>query len=486
MKKLLCWLLLGGLASPAPPGFSDVTAAAGLTVAQDTGEKGSNPHAVAIEDFDGDGRLDVLILNFTSAPHAHYYQNLGGLRFREATRGSGLEGFDGDGSGACVADFDRDGKLDVFLAALRGGSSRLYKGRGNGTFVPVPGLKMPAPARSCAWSDVNGDGWLDLYVTSPEGRNYLFLNDRNGSFRDNAEAAGVALSPKNESLGCAFGDVDGDGKDDLFVTNYHSQISALLKNVGGGRFRDITQQSGLARRCSAVGCTFGDVFGRRLLDLYVSTDSWLSGANYSEKELLGQGETVESNLLYKNDGKGHFSPAEFPSFKSLSHDVTLEDLDQDGRVEIYVGVDAVSGNQWATSKGGNPLYSGGREVNWGTKEVANCVCVPAADLDGDGDLDLLLINFYSNPKLLRNNTNGRNWLQIRAPIGSKVFLFSGSQLAGFRQIQSGFGYGRCSPLLAHFGLGAQPKASYRVEVVLPGGKRLTRDGIAPGRALVMP
>jgi hypothetical protein len=484
VKKLCCWLLLLGLVA-AEGRFSDVTTGAGLTVAKDTGEKGSNPHAVAIEDFDGDGRLDVILLNFTSAPHAHYYKNLGGLRFREATKGSGLEGFDGDGSGACVADFDRDGKLDVFLASLRGGASRLYKGGGNGTFTPVSGLKMAAPARSCAWSDVNGDGWLDLYVTSPEGRNHLFLN-RSGGWVENAQAAGVALSPKNESLGCAFGDVDGDGRDDLFVTNYHSQISAMLKNVGGGHFRDVTQEAGLGRPCSAVGCTFGDVFNRGVLDLYVSTDSWLSGANYSEKELLGQGETVESNLLYKNDGKGRFSVADWPVFKSLSHDITIEDLDQDGRNEIYVGVDAVSGNQWATSKGGNPLYSGGREVDWGSKEVANCVCVPAADLDADGDLDLLLVNFYSNPRLLRNNTNGRNWLQVRAPIGSKVSLWAGAKRVGFRQIQSGSGYGRCSPLVAHFGLGSQPAASYRVEVILPGGKRLNRDGIAPAQRLIMP
>ncbi|MBN9414911.1 MAG: CRTAC1 family protein [Candidatus Eremiobacteraeota bacterium] len=484
MKRLLFWLCLSGFLL-AEGRFSDVTATAGLSVAKDTGEKGSNPHAVAIEDFDGDGRPDVVILNFTSAPHAHYYENLGGLRFREASKGSGLEGFAGDGSGACVADFDRDGKLDVFLASLRGGASRLYKGHGDGTFTPVNGLKMAAPARSCAWSDVDGDGWLDLYVTSPEGRNYLFMN-RSGTFRENAEAAGVALNPKNESLGCAFGDVDGDGRDDLFVTNYHSQVSALLKNVGGGRFRDITQEAGLGRRCSAVGCAFGDLFNRGLLDLYVSTDSWLSGANYSEAELRAQGETVEGNALYRNDGKGHFQKAEFPDFKSLSHDVTLEDLDQDGRAEIYVGVDAVSGNQWATSKGGNPLYSHGREVDWGTKEVANCVCVPAADLDGDGDLDLLLVNFYSNPRLLRNNTNGRNWLQVRAPMGSKVTLWTAGKRMGFRQIQSGSGYGRCSPLVAHFGLGAHPAAGYRVEVTLPGGRRVTRDGVAPGQKLSMP
>src|SRR5262249_1507002 len=116
----------------------------------------------------------------------------------------------------------------------------------------------------------------------------------------------------------------------------------------------------------------------------------------------------------------------------------------------------------------------------------------AADFDNDGDLDLLLINFYSNVVLYRNETNDQNWLRVRAVgkrasrdgIGTKVWLYSEKEpgrLVGFRQIHSGSGYGRCSALETHFGLGKKPAESYRLEVLFPGGKRIVQTGIKPGR-----
>src|SRR5205085_11457916 len=123
-----------------------------------------------------------------------------------------------------------------------------------------------------------------------------------------------------------------------------------------------------------------------------------------------------------------------------------------GLVDVYVAVDAESGNQWATSKGGNPLWSrtdgnNWRDVakEWGVKHEANCVCVAAADFDNDGDLDLLLVNFYSQPVLYRNATDDRNWLRVKAVgtrssrdgIGARVSVFAAGEqtkLVGFRHI----------------------------------------------------
>jgi enediyne biosynthesis protein E4 len=483
------------------PRFVDVTAESGLQIV-----KGSMPHAVAVADFDGDGRPDILLAAFDK-PHVQLFRNLGNMRFQDVTKGSGLEAFQGAGSGIAVGDYDGDGHLDLYITSVRGGPSRLFRGKGNMTFEDVSaksGTLLDAAARSCAWSDVDGDGWLDLFVCCPEGGNRLFLNQRDGTFRDIAAEAGVALKGRH-SLGCAFADVDGDGLDDLFVTNYKSQPSALFKNLGGGKFRDVTAASGLDRKASAVGCVFADVFNRGRFDLLVTTDSWLSGANYTEPQLLEQKHTVEPNLLYANDGKGVFRPVDAPElrFKSLSHDAVMEDLDHDGLVEIYVGVDAESGNKWATSKGGNPLWTrkgDGRwqEVSkaWGVHHEANCVCTAAADFDGDGDLDLLLVNFYSNVVLLRNTTDDNRWLQVnvqgtkgnRHGIGSRLALYAvrdGQRtLLGTRQIQSASGYCHGGPLTAHFGLGAAPADRYELETVFPRSRKPVVTPIAKGGRVV--
>jgi hypothetical protein len=483
--------------------FDDVTATSGLFIAEKTGVGGTNPHAVAVEDFDGDGLFDIVIPTF-GAPHVRYFKNLGGLKFKDVTQGSGLEAFQGDGTGVAVADFDRDGKLDIYMTSLRKGASRLFKGKGDGTFIDVSekaGVLLKSPARSCAWSDVDGDGYVDLFVASPTGENFLFKNKGDGTFADITRDSGIELKGRH-CLGCTFGDVNRDGRDDLFVTCYQSQYSALFVNLGGGKFRETTTAANLGRKASSVGCIFADILNRGRLDLFVTTDSWLSGANYTEAQLLKMNHTVESNILYANDGKGQYGPFahDVPALKTLSHDAICEDLDHDGLVDIYVGVDAESGNKWATSKGGNALYTrperaawSERAKEWGIKHEANCVCVPAADFDNDGDLDLLLVNFYSNVVLYRNNTNDKNWLRVKAVgtksnpdgIGAKVSVFAGEKLIGFRQIQSGSGYCRCSPLEAHFGLGKAAE-SYRVEVVFAGsGTRVTRANVAPGQRLIL-
>ena len=513
--------------SEKPPAarFTDVTVTSGLklNVEHRPGqpEYGTQmPHGVAIEDFDGDGLPDILFVCF-GPPYVKLYRNLGNLRFADVTKDSGLESFQGWGTGMAVGDFDRDGILDIYITSVEfekgnrkatpvGKESRLYKGLGKGKFKDVSkeaGVLLNRPGRSCAWSDIDGDGWLDLFIACPYGANVLYRNNRDGTFTDIAETAGVAL-PDRANLGCTFGDIDGDGLDDLFVTSLYSQSSVLFKNLGRGKFRDITAEAGLDRKASAVACVFADVFNRGRLDLFVTTDSWLGGLNSTEEQLRKKGTTVEPNLLYRNEGDGKFPPvmAEILKHKSLSHDAVLEDFDHDGLVDIYVGVDAIpTGNKFATHKGGNPLWtrpdgSTWKEVGkaWGVNHEANCVCVAAADFDNDGDLDLLLVNFYTNAVLYRNNTNDKNWLRVKA-VGSKsnldgigaqvsVFASQGDKktLAGFRQIQSGSGYCRCSPLEAHFGLGKTPAAEYRVEVFFPATRtRVTRDNIKPGQRIVV-
>ena len=516
-------VLIRGSVQGAPL-FTDVTAACGIKVNVEKRpghpEYGTQtPHGVAVEDFDGDGLQDILLVCF-GEPHVQLFRNIGGLKFVDITKGSGLEIFKGWGTGAAVGDFNRDGNLDVYLTSVawerndrakskKDWESRLFEGRGGGKFVDVSakaGVLLDRPGRCCAWSDVDGDGWLDLFVACPNTPSVLFRNNGNGTFTDITKQAGVALD-KRMSLGCAFGDVDGDGRDDLFVANYSSQVSALFKNLGGGKFRDITVTAGLMRKAASVGCVFADAGNRGRLDLHVTTDSWLSGANYTEQQLLARGNTVEPNVLYENDGKGRFKPADAKTLlhKTLSHDAVLQDLDHDGFIDIYVGVDAIpTGNKFATHKGGNPAWTrrGGqwREVRkeWGVGFEANCVCVPAADFDNDGDLDLLLVNFYKNIVLYRNNTNNKNWLKVKPVgvksnpdgIGAQVRLFRAAgnkrTLVGMRHIQAGAGYGRSSPLEAHFGLGSKPAAEYEVEIIFPSTKtRVLKKGVKPAQRVII-
>jgi hypothetical protein len=190
---------------------------------------------------------------------------------------------------------------------------------------------------------------------------------------------------------------------------------------------------------------------------------------------------------------------------SVNCQAVLEDLDHDGLVDIYVGVDAESGNQWATGKGGNALWTRPDGHVWqevskarSVQHEANCVCVVAADFDNDGNLDLLLVNFYSNVVLYRNDTNDKNWLRVKAVgtksnrdgIGAQVSVFAEQGVkrrrVGFRHVQSGAGYCRCSPLEAHFGLGKSPAAGYTVEVYLPATrKRVVQKHVKPAHRIVV-
>lgn len=482
------------------PLFTDVSMQAGLRCS-------FRAHAVSVEDFDGDGNLDVALGGF-DAPYVQLWRGAGKLRFTNATDGSGLAVVRGSVSGFAVGDYDSDGRPDLFVGVFRQGNNRLFRNMGSLRFVDVTERvgDLGAGARSCSFADVDNDGRLDLFVCCPNGPNRLLRQNDDGTFADVAGQMGVAL-PQDASAGVCFGDVNGDGKADLFVANYLSQVDRLLLNSGGLKFRDVSQEAGIALRASSLGAALADLDNDGDLDAYVATCSWLSGVKRSEAALKARGMAVEPNQLYLNDGQGRFERFGNPvlDFKGLAHDVCIEDFDQDGDLDVYVAVDGRP-KQRAATRGGNPCYRNEgdgrtwREVSqeWGLHHVANCVCAAAADFDNDGDQDVLLVSFDREPTLLRNNVDRSDYLIVRAEgagsnrsgIGAQIRMYESAEgerprkLRGFREIQSGWGYCKSGPLSAHFGLDA--KRSYRLEILFPATeKKIVRENVRPGQSITV-
>jgi enediyne biosynthesis protein E4 len=293
--------------------FEDVSAAAGLT-------QGEWAVGGAWLDYDADGRLDLFVVNYVqwSADTARFcgdqakgirtychprffaglpnrlYRNLGDGRFEDVSLRSGVGGHVGKGMSAAVADYDRDGHVDVFVTNDTV-PNFLFRNRGDGTFeevallagVSVPASGRPVSSMGVDFQDYDNDGWPDLHVTALTGETFpLFRNDRAGGFTDVTAASGLApLTIKDGGWCTVFADVDNDGAKDLFTANSHAndrigefeatawkQASSLFMNDGRGRFRAARDEAGLATAVAAHrGCGVADLNADGRLDLVVLT-----------------------------------------------------------------------------------------------------------------------------------------------------------------------------------------------------------------------
>lgn len=249
---------------PATVAFDDVATAAGVANAGD-------PGAVAWLDVDNDGDEDLFV---AALGKDRFYRNDGGGVFSKM-RGSGLEKTATSSFGAAVADYDNDGWLDLFVANLDAGN-RLYRNENGERFRDVTkiakvGGGSATPSYSAAWADYDRDGFVDLYVANGTqqqvARNFLYRNQGDGTFREVAAGAGVDAG-STSSLGCAWADYDGDGWPDLFVANF-GQANRLFRNNGDGTFRERAQAAGVADTGNGAGAAWGDYDNDGRLDLYV-------------------------------------------------------------------------------------------------------------------------------------------------------------------------------------------------------------------------
>ncbi len=444
--------------------FTDVSARSGLAVA-------GYGMGAAAGDYDNDGWVDLYVTYLGSN---RMFRNNGDGTFSDRTAATRTDDPRWS-TGATFFDYDRDGWLDLAVvnyvtfsremkrACFAATSARdycnpsvyppasasLFRNNRDGTFAEVSaraGLaRAPARGLGVIALDVNGDGWTDLYVTNDGDPNQLWLNQRGtGAFKDDALLAGVALNRTGQpqgSMGVDAGDVDGDGDEDLFVTNLDNEGHTFYRNQGGGLFEDRTVEAGLFK----LGYTG---FGTRLLDY--DNDGWLDAvvANGAVRQLTAQRQAgdpyplKQQNQLFHNEGGRRFA------------DVT-----------------GGAGAAFATPRVGRGLAAG--------------------DLDNDGGIDLVVFNNSGPVRVLMNAAaRGRRWLGLRVvddkggdAVGAVVELQHGkSRLV--RRVRVDGSYCVASDPRVVLGL-AGDAADQTVQVRWPGGRTESFAGLAVDRYWVL-
>ena len=430
--------------------FADVTAAAG---ANDT----SWGMGCVAADYDNDGNADLYITNYGAN---RLYRNVGDGRFADATVSAGV-GDDRWSTGAAFGDYDLDGDLDLYVAnyvdfdpdirredrpfcqwksvdvfcgprSLRGAADRLYRNEGDGRFVDKTadaGVEDRHKYYGFAvlFSDYDQDGWPDLFVANDSTPNLLYHNLGDGRFEDVALAEGVAYNYAGKGqagMGAAWGDYDGDGFLDLFITHFASDYNTLYRNERGRFFVDVTLKAGLGDKSLPYvgwGTCFIDYDHDRDLDLFVA-----NGHVYPQVDRLQLSEETyaQPNQLFENRGDGTFR-----------------------------GVEGIKALQ--------------------ERRVSRGAC--RGDYDNDGDLDLLILNLDDLPTLMRNDSATGHWFAVRLVgrrsnrdgVGARIAVFS----AGKKQVReavAGSGFlGGHDPRL-HFGLAGSSKVD-SLEVRWPSG-----------------
>lgn len=445
--------------------FTDVSESSGLD------DRGYGM-GCAVGDVDNDGDLDVYVTNF--GPDA-FYRNNGDGTFSDVTLEVGLDD-DAWSTSAVFLDFDRDGYLDLYVARyldfdadrvctdeagrpdfcgpteFAGVADVLYRNEGGRVFRDVSieaGMDAVRDAGlGVVAADFNDDGWIDIYVANDADPNNLWINQRNGTFVDEAVLLGCAYNQHGLSeagMGVTAGDPDGDGDLDLFVTHLIDESNTYYESLGAAGYEDSTARTGLgvpSLTYTGFGTVFADLDNDGDEDLIV-----VNGATKRRPVALAArsgwfwNDYAEPNLVLANTGRGQF-------------------------------VDVSS------------------QVGTVTAELEVGRAVVAADIDADGDLDLLIVSTGAPARLYRNRLDGGGWwVEIRAidprlrraALGARIVVVTASRRYTRHLIPAG-GYQSSGHARIHLGLGPETRVE-RFEVRWPDGREEVFAGSDAGRLI---
>jgi hypothetical protein len=431
--------------------FTDVTTKAGV------GAEGLFGMGVAVGDYDNDGFPDLLVLGYG---RCILYHNNGDGTFTDVTMRAGLQNSDLWASSAAWFDYDNDGKLDVVIANYvdwspehnfycgdRGPGMRsychpddfhgqppsLYHNNGDGTFTDVSkssgvGLKR-GNGLGVVTFDYDGDGWQDIFIANDHMPNFLFHNNRDGTFREVGYMAGVAVSADGQfeaGMGTDAADTTGDGRLDLIVGHLDMQLARVYQNMGDQTFEDATLRSKISYatyHMSTFGTRFMDYDNDGSRDVFMANGHVLDNV-----QLYHEGtKYAEPKLMFRNTGHGVFE-----------------------NVSDRLGPDFQ-----------RPRVSRGAAIG---------------DFDNDGDLDILVNNCGQPPQLLRNDGgNANRWLEIllvgtksnRDGVGARIRVSAGD-LVLYDERKGGMSYQSAQDPRLHFGLGNHATVD-SLDIIWPSG-----------------